>query len=95
MIDTANAKNLRDRALRLVRSEGRPTYFFGARGRQRRIVHYEHGRLNIEYVSPRYPDQPAAKTARPSAYTILVRFDGSKVLSVAWDDIRTAGRLGA
>jgi hypothetical protein len=33
MIDTAKAKNLRDRALRLVRSEGRPTYFFGARGR--------------------------------------------------------------
>jgi hypothetical protein len=32
---------------------------------------------------------PPIKSARPSAYTILVRFNGSKVLSVAWDDTRT------
>jgi hypothetical protein len=60
------------------------------RGQQRRIVEYERGRLSIKYVLPRYPDAPAIKTARPTAFTILVRFDGLKVLNIAWDDARTA-----
>jgi hypothetical protein len=90
MIDTAKAKHLRDQAARLARREGRATGIVETEGRQRRIVQYESGRLNIEYISPRYPNEPAVKTVRPSAYAILVRFDGSKVLSVAWDDTRTA-----
>jgi hypothetical protein len=89
MIDTAKAKHLRDQALRLIRSEGRTVCFIEMKGIQRRIVEYERGRLFIEYLSPRYPDNPMPKTARPFAYSISVRIDGSKVLSVAWDDTRT------
>jgi hypothetical protein len=67
------AKRLRDQALRLVRSEGRASGNIEVRGQQRRIVEYERGRLSIKYVSPRYPDAPAIKTARPTAFTILVQ----------------------
>ena len=84
------AKRLRDQALRLVRSEGRASGNIEVRGQQRRIVEYERGRLSIKYVLPRYPDAPAIRTARPTAFTILVRFDGLKVLNIAWDDARTA-----
>lgn len=90
MIDTAQAKHLRDRAVQLARTEGRVCYNIEVRGFLRRIIQYERGRLRIEYLSPRFPDVPPPKTARPFAYTILVRFDGSKVLNVAWDDTRTA-----
>jgi len=90
MIDTAKAKQLRDQAVRLARSEGRPGYNIETKGLLRRIIQFERGRLFIEYIAPRYSDTPLPKTARPSAYTILVRFDGTKVLSVAWDDSRTA-----
>ena len=94
MTETADAcfkaKRLRDQALRLVRSEGRASGNIEVRGQQRRIVEYERGRLSIKYVLPRYPDAPAIKTARPTAFTILVRFDGLKVLNIAWDDARTA-----
>lgn len=51
----------------------------------RPITQYERGRLHIEYLSPRFPDAPLLKTARPFVFTILVRFNGAKVLSVAWD----------
>lgn len=91
MIDTAKAKHLRDRAVALVRSEGCVSGNIETKGQLRRIVQYERGRLFIEYIAPRYPDPPSPiKTARPSAYTILVRFNAAKVLSVAWDDTRTA-----
>jgi hypothetical protein len=90
MIDKAKAKHLRDQALRLVRSEGRFVGNGEFKGQQRRYAEYERGRLRIDYAAPRDPDAPATKTARPSAFTILVRFDGLKVLSVAWDDTRTA-----
>jgi hypothetical protein len=90
MIDKTKAKRLRDQALRLARSEGRASGNIEVRGQQRRIVEYQRGRLSIKYVLPRYPDAPAIKTDRPTAFTILVRFDGLKVLSIAWDDARAA-----
>ena len=91
MIDTAKAKQLRDQAVALASSEGRWSGNIETKGQLRRIIQYDRGRLFIEYIAPRYPDAPSPiKTARPSAYTILVRFNGSKVLSVAWDDTRTA-----
>jgi hypothetical protein len=90
MIDTTKAKHLRDQAVGLVRSEGRVEGNIDTKGLLRRIIRYERGRLFIEYILPRYPDNPIPKTARPCAYTILIRFDGLKVLSVAWDDTRTA-----
>jgi hypothetical protein len=90
MIDTAKAKHLRNLAVRLARAEGRAGYNIETKGFFRRIALYERGRLQIEYLSPRFLDVPLPKTARPFAYTILVRFDGAKVLSVAWDDTRTS-----
>ena len=89
MIDTAKAKQLRDLAVRLSRAEGRAGYNVETKGFFRRIAQYERGRLHIEYLSPRFPNVPPPKTARPFAFTILVRFSGLKVLSVAWDDTRT------
>jgi hypothetical protein len=85
----AAAEELRDLAVRLSRAEGRAGYNVETKGYLRRIVQYERGRLHIEYLSPRFPDVPPPKTARPFAFTISVRFNGAKVLSVAWDDTRT------
>jgi hypothetical protein len=90
MIDTGNAKHLRDQAVALVLSEGSVSGNIETRGQLRLVIQYERDRLFIEYIAPRYPDNPPPKTARPSASTILVRFNGSKVLNVAWDDTRTA-----
>jgi hypothetical protein len=89
MIDTAKAKWLSDLAVRRSRAEGRSGYNVETKGFFRRITQYERGRLHIEYLSPRVPDAPLPKTARPFVFTILVRFNGAKVLSVAWDDTRT------
>jgi hypothetical protein len=86
MIDTARAKQLRDLAIRLVRAG----YNVETKNFFRRLVQYERGRLHIEYLSSRFPDVPPPKAARPFAFTILIRFDGAKVLSVSWDDTRTA-----
>ena len=75
----------------LVGSEGHVSGNIETRGQLRRIIQYERGRLFIEYIAPRYPDAPSPiKSARPSASTIMVRFNGAKVLSVAWDNTRTA-----
>jgi hypothetical protein len=82
MIDTAIAKELRDLAARFVRAEARAGYNVETKGFFS-IALYERGRLHIEYLSPRFPDEPLPKTARPFAYTILVRFAGWKVLSTA------------
>jgi hypothetical protein len=76
---------------RLAHSAGSWTGNIETKGQLRRIVQYERGRLFIKYIAPRYPDAPSPiKAARPSASTIMVRFNGAKVLSVAWDDTRTA-----
>jgi hypothetical protein len=90
MIDTDKAKRLRDQAVRLARSEGRISGNIETKAGLRRIVQYERGRIAIEYIAPRYPDAPRIKTARPCAYTILLRFNGAKVLGVAWDETRTS-----
>jgi hypothetical protein len=79
MIDKAKAKHLRDQAVRLVRSEGRWTGNIETKGLLRQIIQYERGRLFIEHIAPRYSGaRSPIKPARPSAYTILVRFNGRK-----------------
>src|SRR5882757_10717992 len=77
-IDTAKAKQLRDLAVRLARAEGRLGYNVETKGFFRPITQCERGRLHIEYLSPRFPDAPLPKTARPFVFTILVRFNGAK-----------------
>ena len=55
-----------------------------------KLFQYERGGLGIEYVYPRDLNGPATKVARPTDYTILIRFNRVKVFSVAWDTNRTA-----
>jgi hypothetical protein len=93
MIDAAKAKRLRNQALQLALSEGHISGNIETKGHLRRIFRYDCGRLSIEYIAPLYADAPRIKTARPCAYTISVRFNGSKVLGMSWDDTRTAVQI--
>jgi hypothetical protein len=90
MIDTAQAKRLRYQAVHLVRTAGRPVGVVETNGRLRRIVQYERGGLGVEYVYPRDLNGLTTKAARPTDYTILIRFNRVKVFSMAWDKTRTA-----
>lgn len=83
------AKRLRDQALRLVRSEGRASGNIEVRG------------VNSDVSLNTNADDLASNTycrailmhlhlKPPGLLTILVRFDGLKVLNIAWDDARTA-----
>jgi hypothetical protein len=85
IVGQSGRKSIQPRPLVCLRRHRGVPFAFSPNSISRRIASDRAG-----FGRSDYPVAPAIKTARPTAFTILVRFDGLKVLSIAWDDARTA-----